>query len=574
MSYATPLTGNPAVLNWLIAVLWVISCLSSSGQALASFDNNTGMEALIQKKIAAELQEYFSDVPTIHQQYQFAKALNELYKTRDYHLIWSNSALCNSLIELLKQAVDEGLNPQHYSIDQLTQLFAKKNVSRITQVRMDLLASESLMRLLAHLYYGKVDPLTFHPLFNAKYAEQLVNLVPQINRAIATKQLANLIAAATPSHPDYVSLKNQLKWLRQLAKEGDWPVINYEKLIRPGETADTISQIRQRLLPDHPGQFVTADSQPGTPAENNFYDPQLVEQVKQFQLLHQLQGDGVIGRKTVAAMNIPLTEKISTLRANLERLRWLFRDLGKDYILVDIAEFEIHLYQNSKRVWTARAQVGKPWRETPVFRSQIEYLEWNPDWTVPPTVIKEDLLPQLVGNPGYLTKHNFQLLDHNNQPLKLAAVSWDRLSASYIPFKLRQPPGPRNALGRVKFIFPNPYYVYLHDTPSKNLFNSETRAFSSGCIRIEKPYELAEILLNEKNSTLQTGSSTHRQIEKILLSNTSERQYLPVPVPILLIYRTAQVTEKGHLKFSPDIYHRDKPLLLALDQQKTAFQGE
>ena len=256
----------------------------------------------------------------------------------------------------------------------------------------------------------------------------------------------------------------------------------------------------------------------------------------------------------------------------MERLRWVLKDLQEDYILVDIAGFEIHLYENSARIWSARAQVGRPYRETPVFKSQIEYLEWNPDWTVPPTVIKEDLLPKIVSNPDYIPEHNFQLLDHSNQPLAMSEVSWDQLDANHIPFKLRQAPGPKNALGRVKFIFPNPHYVYLHDTPSKQLFNAGQRAFSSGCIRIEKPYELAEMLLASASAQKKQGKSRKKRIEKILKSNLQEREYLPEPIPILLIYRTVQVTDDGRLKFNPDIYSRDKILLAALDQPEDSLQ--
>jgi murein L,D-transpeptidase YcbB/YkuD len=253
-------------------------------------------------------------------------------------------------------------------------------------------------------------------------------------------------------------------------------------------------------------------------------------------------------------------------------LRWVLKDLQKDYILVDIAGFEIHLYENATRVWSARAQVGQPYRETPVFRSQIEYLEWNPDWTVPPTVIKEDLLPKIVNNPAYISEHNFELLDHSNQPLAVSDVPWQQLDANHIPFKLRQPPGPQNALGRVKFIFPNPHYVYLHDTPSKSLFNAEQRAFSSGCIRIEKPYELAEILLAKSTSQAKQAHVAKERIKQILSSNVPEREYLAHPLPILLVYRTVQVTDKGLLKFNPDIYQRDKRLLAALDHQQASPQ--
>jgi len=259
-------------------------------------------------------------------------------------------------------------------------------------------------------------------------------------------------------------------------------------------------------------------------------------------------------------LNVPVEARILQIRVNLERARAALHEIPPGPgVLVDIAGFEVSYLQDQKAVWKARIQVGKPYRQTPVFKSTIDHVVFNPTWTVPPMILAKDILPAVRKDPGYLAKKGLQVLDRNGKPVDPASIDWKTATASSFPYLLRQGPGPENALGRVKIMFPNPYFVYLHDTPSKALFEKEERAFSSGCIRVERPLELAEKLLDDP----KTWDSA--AIARAVAAGTTQTVRLPKPVPVLLMYWTIVPSDDGHTVFKRDPYGRDRRLTQALD---------
>jgi murein L,D-transpeptidase YcbB/YkuD len=265
-----------------------------------------------------------------------------------------------------------------------------------------------------------------------------------------------------------------------------------------------------------------------------------------------------VGPRTLDALNQPVSARIRQIRVNMERARWVQRDLPDDFLLVDIAGFRASLVRGGEEVWHSRAQVGRPYRETPLFRADLTYLELNPTWTVPPTVLEEDILPATRRDPDYLSARNIRVLDRRGASLDPGAIDWSTVRARSFPYLLRQDPGPNNALGRVKFMFPNPHSVYLHDTPSKSLFERSQRAFSSGCIRIEDPLTLAELVLDDPQwdrarITREIGTGRTRTLS------------LARPLPVLLLYWTAEVGDDGRVYFREDLYQRDAKLLQALN---------
>jgi murein L,D-transpeptidase YcbB/YkuD len=281
--------------------------------------------------------------------------------------------------------------------------------------------------------------------------------------------------------------------------------------------------------------------------------------VKQFQQQHALTPDGVLGPATLAAMNVPVQARIDQIKTNLERARWVLHSLPEDVVITDIAGFEVSYRRGGKVVWSTRAQVGKPYRKTPVFRDRIRYLEVNPTWTVPPTILRNDILPKLAADPDYLRKKDMQVLTHDGKPVDPATVDWSQYPQKRFPYLLRQNPGPGNALGRIKFMFPNKHAVYLHDTPSRSLFERDQRAFSSGCIRIQHPFEFAELLLDDPQWT-------RTRIEEIVASNQTTRINLADPVAVILMYWTVNTTPDGRLVFKRDIYDRDAAVLAGLNE--------
>jgi murein L,D-transpeptidase YcbB/YkuD len=287
------------------------------------------------------------------------------------------------------------------------------------------------------------------------------------------------------------------------------------------------------------------------------FDAELEDAVRRFQLRHELLVDGLVGKRTLAAMNVPVEARIDQLRVNLERARWVFRDLEPRFLLVNIARFRVLLRDGSEVRWSTRAVVGRPYRQTPVFRATMTHLELNPSWTVPPTIFREDLLPQIRRDPGVLERRRMQLFEWSGQEIDPWTVDWQRVSGNRPPYFIRQAPGPYNPLGRVKSMYPNPHQVYMHDTPERELFSRAERSFSSGCIRIQRPLELAQLLLEGSAAELARMDAALRSGETVTIR-------LPRPIPVLTLYGTA-VPEDGRIHFASDIYGRDGSVLAALD---------
>jgi murein L,D-transpeptidase YcbB/YkuD len=240
------------------------------------------------------------------------------------------------------------------------------------------------------------------------------------------------------------------------------------------------------------------------------------------------------------------------VRVNLERARWVLHNLGNTFIVVNVAAYHAYYMKDSQMIWQGRTMVGKPYRQTPTFKAEMTYVVFNPTWTVPPTILAEDYLPALRRDPSYLTSKGLKVIDRAGRVVNPSQIDWAQYSPKHSSYLLRQDPGPKNALGRVKFMFPNDHAVYLHDTPSQALFNRTDRAFSSGCIRVENALELARLLLNEAGEWNQTT------IDRVLSLGKTRNVFLYEPIPVLLLYWTAWVGADGRVNFRHDLYGRDK----------------
>jgi murein L,D-transpeptidase YcbB/YkuD len=289
------------------------------------------------------------------------------------------------------------------------------------------------------------------------------------------------------------------------------------------------------------------------------YDPALEAAARRFQGRMGLEPDGVIGAATLAELNASAADRIRQLRVNLDRGRVLLHDLPDKFVVVNIAGYAAYVVEGEKVVWSSRVQVGKPYRRTPLFRSEINYLVLNPTWTVPPGIIKSDILPAAKKDPSSIARKGLKVLDSGGREVAPASVDWSRYSGGHIPYTLRQDPGPKNALGRVKLMFPNPYHVYLHDTPSQDLFNRAERAFSSGCVRVERALELAEIALGDADRWNAAS------IESVIAGGKLQNVTLKRKLPVLLTYWTAWVDAEGRLNFRRDLYGQDGRWAAALD---------
>jgi murein L,D-transpeptidase YcbB/YkuD len=312
-----------------------------------------------------------------------------------------------------------------------------------------------------------------------------------------------------------------------------------------------VPALRQRLA-------VTGDLV-GQPLDLESYDEPLAGAVRSFQERHRLKADAEVGPATLTELNVPVEARIRQVQVNLERARHLLHEIGdEDLVIVDIAGYELRYVQGRKVVWTSRVQVGRPYRETPIFKSAIDHVIVNPTWTVPPTILGQDILPAVRRDKGYLARRGLEVIDRNGNRVDPASIDWNRYTARNFPYVLRQAAGEDNALGRVKIMFPNPYLVYLHDTPSRSLFEKEDRAFSSGCIRVERPFELVERLLADP---AWDGAALQAAVD----AGQTRTIRLRKPVKLLLIYWTVDEDDLGRVVFRRDVYGRDALLWQAMN---------
>jgi murein L,D-transpeptidase YcbB/YkuD len=289
------------------------------------------------------------------------------------------------------------------------------------------------------------------------------------------------------------------------------------------------------------------------------FDADLERSLRSFQHRHGLNEDGVVGDATLRELNVPVGERIAQVRANLERARWVTTDLPETFVVVNIAGAKVYLVREGAVVFETRAVVGASYTRTPVFRAAMQQIELNPTWTVPPSIVDE-VLAEIRRDPSYLSRHGLRLLDRTGKEVDAASVDLAGARASAFPWTIRQDAGPLNPLGKVKFVFPNPHNVYLHDTPRRDLFAREQRLFSHGCIRVENPLELAALILNEPDRWTAASLETARTA-----SPTTQVIPLARPLPVLVLYWTAAVDADGTLHFYRDVYRRDAGLLAALD---------
>ena len=477
-----------------------------------------------------------------------------VYEKRGFAPVWADPSRESALFAAIAASGTHGLDPRDYHADSLARAPAPspgaEGQDRALAER-ELLLTDAYLRLAYHLHFGKADPRSLQRGWNfartldgADPAARLAGLLAAPDPAASLEELAPRLSA-------YRDLRGALARLRQVEQRGGWPRITDGPKLERGATGPRVRQLRERLRTSGELADGAADAE---------FDDALEAAVRRFQAGHGLEADGVAGRATLAAVNVTVAERIAQVRANLERLRWVARELAGDYLLVDIAGFTAQLWLDDRPAWQARVVVGRPFRTTPEFRAPMKYLVLNPEWHVPPTILREDLLPNVARNPGHLQRSHTRVLDHAGRPVDPAAVDWQCFGGQPggFPYQIVQAPGPDNPLGRIKFMFPNEHSVYLHDTPSRALFDRTVRAFSSGCIRIDRPLDLAVLLLDDAQRW-----SPPQLAEAIAGGRT---QTVPVrrTVPVMLLYFTASAGPSGEVRFRPDLYGRDRPIIEAL----------
>lgn len=483
--------------------------------------------------------------------------LSAFYSQRDYALAWTRDGDREALLRTIRESARHGLTPADYHYNLLAGFAAHPpdDLDPESRADLDLLLTDSLLLLASHLLDGKVNRESMEAEWTAnRHGRRLDQVIAQ---ALENQSIDTLLRHLAPSQRGYQQLLEARAFLQSLLTI-PWNPVPGGVTIRPGMTDDRLPSLRKRLIAL--GDLLPTESLEDQVIERH-YDDRLKPAVMRFQARHGLETDGLIGPRTLAAFNITPQQKLAQLDANLERWRWLPDELGETHVIVNIAGFELRMVKDGEEVLNTRVIVGRPYRQTPVFSDQIRYLVFNPTWTVPRTIMIEDQLPIIRRNPDYLRTMGFTVYrgwGADREWVDPETIDWWLLSKNHFPFQLVQEPGPHNALGQVKFMFPNQFDIYLHDTPARDLFTRNERTFSSGCIRVEEPFRLASLLLEGQNGW------TREHVDNLINSRKPTQVDLAQPVPVHLEYWTTWVDRDGTLQFRNDIYERNPHLISKL----------
>jgi murein L,D-transpeptidase YcbB/YkuD len=555
--YLVEMTGKVGKLMpvrwWLLGISFLF-CFLASGEPAVSALLDGNLATPIRSAIAGKA------FPVRGIRGNFHPALAPFYEERGFAPAWLRngdlSHEASAFIEHLRTLSDEGLCPEDYRLSDLeAMLLLRRNLAEegkepdnAWRAGMDLLLTDGFLTLADDLTRGRVNPRQVHDAWN--FVKKAPEPLAVLRSALEHQDVVGALDALRPLSPAYKKLKEALRQYRVLAAQGGWPAVPDGPVLHRGEKDARIPLLRRRLA-------ASGDLRKGAVTSAEILDTPLQRALLRFQWRHGLGGDGVLGPRTLKELNVTVEERIRQIEVNLERWRWLPRDLGKRYLQVNIPDMMLTVVEHGAPVLWMPVVIGQAVRETPVFAAQMTYIQFSPYWYVPPTILREDKLAKIKKDPGWLTRNHFDLIPFGNQggeTLDPAGIDWEGIDHKNFPGILRQRPGPWNPLGRVKFMFPNDHAIYLHDTDQPWLFFRNRRLFSSGCIRIQRPLDLAQYLLEGQGWSCE-------ELMRAMDLDSPRLVWLPEPLPVYLLYLTAWMDEEGEVQFRRDLYYKD----LALD---------
>jgi murein L,D-transpeptidase YcbB/YkuD len=450
------------------------------------------------------------------------------------------------LFSALQDAPKEGLAPTRYRISEIEAHWAADSAA--AQACLDLLLTSAFDRYSRDVHAGRTSPHEADPTWMLNPPD--FDPVAALRGATTDDDFAKLLDALPPAHSAYARLRAALVRYSQLAQEGGAAALPPGPKLEFDDEHEQVPQLRARLRSE--GDLAALALSFG-----QRYDATLAEAVRRFQRRHGLYADGIVGPRTRAALGVPAAERAAQLRRAMERLRWLPHDLGNHYILVNTAGFELAVIESGKTVLRMRTINGTPDQATPSFSATLRSLIINPFWYVPERIARERLWPREQAKPGYLAARGFRIFDTRNgnwQELDPARIDWALVNGNGSGLRLRQDPGPRNLMGRLSFVLPNPHEVFLHDTPDRALFERDTRTFSEGCVRIDNAMALALHTLRRKPQW--SAARIQEEIDAMRHTTLS----LPEPIPVYVLYLPAWVDDNGQVQFRNDTYEREEVL--------------
>jgi murein L,D-transpeptidase YcbB/YkuD len=497
--------------------------------------------------------------------------LASLYKQYNYVPMWSSPdgplPQAYEMVEVIKDSYMEGLNPEAYKITEIENTLDKikavqdsGNSARPEDIaELDLLLTNAFLLYSKHILYGQVTPEQID--LELIFGERRIDLSELLVTSIKNNNVKETLDGLLPKYPVYSRLRSALAHYRELEALGGWNPVPPGPKFKKGSRGPRVTALKERLI-------VTGDLNKTGPVDDIF-DSTLDQAVRTYQDRNGLYVDGVVGESTLESLNVPVEQRIHQIVLTMERWRLLPQNMGPRYILVNIANFHLYAVQNNTDVLNMRIVVGKPKWNTPIFSEMMTHLVVNPYWNIPPSIFRDDIAPRIRSDPDYMSNRNIQAVGLNvEKPESEDAAALTEAKEEYISkvlsgnYRLRQNPGPSNPLGRIKFLFPNKYSVYLHDTPNRGYFQRAQRNFSHGCIRIENPIGLAEFVMSPDPTW------NDEKVKATINRGRTQTVHLPEPLTVYILYFTAWAEEDGSVNFHKDIYGLDQVLQNALNDTR------
>jgi murein L,D-transpeptidase YcbB/YkuD len=534
--------------------------------------------SIVFEKFQSDLEEELTSKRHISKDIHHKRFLRRFYRQNSYMPLWFKADRLNhdKLSTLFKEIENDlTLNPKDKIYKRYKYISQYIKQKKIKKSHIELQLTELYFEFLNHILYGSINWKKFSSKLTHMRKRGLagywVRYKPKysVSELLLQPNIHNTIEEITPKRFGYRGLLKSLKILKNIKAKGGWKELPYFKKLELGDKGLTVVKLRERL--EASGDLNVCQVKPENLFEKDevvsdsivkfqpraIFDSCLEDAVKKFQARHGLESDGIVGSGTRKTLNITLASKIKTVILNLDRIKWLPREDDKRYIVVNIPEYMLHFIENKKEIETIKVIVGNKKHHTPIFREKISYIVLNPYWKVPAGIVRKEIIPHMIRNRNYIRKEGLQIRRtwfEKSARINPNTIFWEDYYYGGIkfPYRIMQPPGPKNALGKIKFKFPNRFNVYLHDTPTKRLFKKTRRAYSHGCIRVSEPQKLFETIASFNNIDINKSKKILRGRNKVQLNIKNK-------IPVYIIYLTAGYNIiSGKPEFRDDIYRYDK----------------
>jgi murein L,D-transpeptidase YcbB/YkuD len=556
-----------SLLTFFLVFILTVGCNRFGGDKL---DRDEVSQAILTVIDSMDVKQYFPDKDVRKPLYD--EFIN-FYKARDYRLAWVDAGnpreQVEQLLKAIRKAPEDGLDSSSYRLQELiamqSEVFGEKTEKEQTPdrikklVKLDFYMTSAYLTYASHLLAGRVDPAKLDTNWIA--TPRKIAFAQHLEKAISQEKIVESLQELAPKEPQYEKLKQFLAEYKKIAGSGGWPVVPDGKPLEKGSKGERVHLLRQRLA-------ITGDLDTSSQASvPELFDDVLAAAVYNFQERNGYEPDGKVGPQTLQMMNVPVDSRVDQIILNMERVRWQPETFGENYLWVNVPSYELKVYEKGNKAMQMKIIVGKEYTSTPIFSDTIEFIVFSPDWTVPLSIAREEILPKLIENKDYLQGQNMVMFAswdvEDSTTIDPRAVEWKDIQSDSFNYRIVQIPGPENPLGQVKFMFPNSLHIYLHDTPSTWLFNKDKRSLSHGCIRVEQPVALANYLLRNKID--------EAAIKERMSQPQPDTIVLPKKMPLKIVYQTAMVDEKGRINFREDIYGHDKKQLTAIEKKEKAL---